>query len=302
MPLKLILITVFLHFFFVESSFSQKTKIVSSKIIRAIEDEHHIGQLKENMLQKAKSEAMAKAFGTNVQQHTHYQIQAKGDSEFREDHKLTQSTNSEVKGEWVKTIKKSFEWLVEVEGQRKVLYLVCEVKGKAREINTQKVDFTLETLKCPKKEQCISNQFFDGDHLYLNYKSPKKGHLTIFYKEGETVYQLFPYQKMKGENGEVPVLNANKDYLLFDLNSAKDFQVSSHQVDEIGLELSSSTQELHKVYAIFSERPYALPLSTQKNGIPVLEYDSFQKWIEKNKMLSSDFQELVKFLTLSPKR
>jgi len=252
---------------------------------------------KEQTREKAKELAMINAiesvFGTYVGQETDILV---------EDGKVNYNIigNTRVKGEWVETTNPP----TYVDEERKIngkhgkeieIWITCTIKGKAKKA-TPKVNIIYQTLNCPEFT-CRITDFFSGESLYLYFKSPVNGYLSVFLSDDNTVYRLMPYDDMADEYHKAVPVKGDEEYIFF---SEKDQYFDNENVDELEL-FTYLKQEYNSIYIVFAEEPYTKPLLDQDQDISEykegyrspksLSLEDFNIWLSGNRALMDSFQD-----------
>ena len=277
--------TILLFFCFTMSVFAQKVKIEGG--VAQVQLEKNM--TKEDAIQKveelAKINAIENAFNTYVEQEANITVNS-GKSDFR----IIGTTK--VKGEWIETIdKKLTEEIKEEKGQfgvEKTLWITCKIKGRIKEA-TPKANIEFATLSCPKSN-CRSTTFISGEQLYLQFKSPLDGYLSVYLDDRNTVNRLLPYSS--AQNSSSVKIKADMDYIFFvrGLNESE-----FGKPDQIEL-YTAKKIEYNTLYLIFSEVNYYKPVLDQEkvaeNGywLPKsLSKTKFEEWLSNNRATLDDF-------------
>lgn len=297
---KLLLVITIIQIWAVQTAFSQRAKKVSATLILPIEDSDCVGDFKQRMIRQAQIQAMAEEFGTVVQQGTDMATVNRDTGEnVMTDTKFTSLSSAQVKGEWISTIEENLEWVLKEEDKRQVLYLKCEVKGKARKIEETPIAFEARSLSCNQIGSCETTTFKDLQSLYVSFKSPVKGYLSIYMRENDEVFRLFPYTSMRGEHASSMAVDADKEYVLFSPKHAKAMGLNAGLVDELQLSTMGESRLFNRVYVVFSPDSYKKPiLKKNKDGMDVLSPEDFDTWLGKNKGMIKDFQDKVIYISV----
>ena len=232
-------------------------------------------EAKRVALDRAKLTAIADAFGTLVtQSNTTIMSNQTG----KTDSRFFSLGGSEVKGEWIETTK---EPIYNIRYEGNMLIVSVEVSGLVREITNAGIDFTTKILRNGTEEKFESNEFRSGDDMYLYFKSPVDGYLTVYLLDETTqeVFCLLPY-RASGEGAYR--IEHDKTYILF---SANHEQENPTFVDEYTMTCNRET-EFNDIYVIFSPNPFVKASSSEaKQEILPRQshYQDFQKWLSKNK-------------------
>lgn len=258
--------------------FSQKIKTVEGEYLYHAPENVTIEQAKRTAVERAKIQALADEFGTIVSQSSTTSIaNINGESSTN----VLVLSGSDVKGEWIEDLG---EPKVQVNYEGDMLVVTAKVKGKAREILSAGVDFTSKILRNGKEDKFESDDFKNGDDLYLAFQTPAKGYLAVYLVDAENMaYCLLPYRNQT--DGIYPV-NANQRYLFFCPEEAPEGERAL--VDEYALTCERQ-MEYNYIYVIFSSNQFTKANDAASNkqidgyaGAPrELSYEDFQKWLSK---------------------
>jgi len=258
--------------------FSQKIKTVEGEYMYHAPEDVTIEQAKRTAVERAKIQALADEFGTIVSQSSTTSIaNINGESSTN----VLVLSGSDVKGEWIEDLG---EPKVQVNYEGDMLVVTAKVKGKAREILSAGVDFTSKILRNGKEDKFESDDFKNGDDLYLAFQTPAKGYLAVYLVDAENMaYCLLPYRNQT--DGIYPV-NANQRYLFFCPEEAPERERAL--VDEYALTCERQ-MEYNYIYVIFSRNQFTKANDAASNkqidgyaGAPrELSYEDFQKWLSK---------------------
>lgn len=255
----------------VTATFPQKTQKVTATYTYHAPENVSLEEAKRIALDRAKLTAIADAFGTLVTQNNSTVI---SNQNGKTDSRFFSFGGSEVKGEWIETTKEP-KYKIRYEGDMLVVYV--EVYGRIREIVSAGIDFTAKILRNGTEEKFASNDFLSGDDMFLYFKSPIDGYLTVYLLDEAThdVYCLLPY-KASGEGSYF--IEHDKPYILF---SVKDDKVNPGIVDEYTMTCSQET-EFNDIYILFSPNAFVKAKSddlTKKLSPRHLSYKDFYKWL-----------------------
>lgn len=286
--------------FWVLSSISYAQEIVSVQGEAQVRMENN--QTKEQAYEKAEEQAIINAidnsFGTYAEQNTDVVV-INGSINYN----IIGTTL--VKGEWIRTKQKRFsEEIQKTEsgsGKENTIWVKCTIKGEARKI-ISKAKLESLALKCTDIN-CASEKFEDGQSLYVYFKSPVNGYLSVFIDEGDITRRLFPYVSQGNESGVK--VEGDKDYILF--TNQKRLNAFDAVVDKI--ELSTvKTIEFNTLYVVFSQEPYIKPILSNPieadNGYILpksLSSSVFQEWLADCRAASDRFQSVKIKISISKK-
>lgn len=271
----------------------QETEVarVYSKIEVLMEGNYSKAEIERKAIQAARVQAIGNVFGYAIVQGISTETKTTSGSEVMTTSRVQEMSNTVVKGEWVADEEgyPTTRYTLRDKGDTQEIWLICEVKGLAREIAEAKVELETFAYNCPDPENCNSGIFKNHDSMYLYFRSPVKGYLSVYMLEEGLVYRLLPYAMMDGDYVSTVPVEADKEYFLFD-PSYRDFFKGFTMVDEYGLETYEDGEMLSNfIYVVFSTESYNKPILTNREGIKYLEAEDFQKWLNKNRALTSNF-------------
>lgn len=258
-------------------SFAQKVQKVTAMYTYYAPENVTLEEAKHTALDRAKISAIADAFGTLVTQNNSTVItNQNGES----DNRFFSLGGSEVKGEWIETTKEPV-YSIRYEGGMFVVSV--EVTGRIRELPDVGLDLTVKILRNGVESKYESTDFRNGDDLYLMFKSPIDGYLLAYmYDEtSNQVVRILPY--IQSTQGNVSV-RADKEYVFF-----KKHKNDRHKVDEYTM-TASKPVEFNTLYVIFSSKEITKTIDKSdedKDGIRVLDFADFNKWLSGVKTQSS---------------
>lgn len=281
----------------VAAAFGQKMKTVEGEYVYFAPENVTIEQAKFTAVERAKIQALADGFGTIVSQSsTMSMVNLNGESSTN----FLMLSGSDVKGEWIEDLG---EPKIQVRYEGDMLVVTAKVKGKAREILSAGVDFTSKVLRNGKEDKFESDDFKNGDDLYLAFQTPTNGYLAVYLVDAEnTAYCLLPYSNQT--DGIYPV-NANQRYIFFSPEEAPASERAL--VDEYAMTCERQT-EYNFIYVIFSRNQFTKAVDTASDkqidgyaGVPrELSYENFQKWL--TKCMKHDTEMNMKKIPITIKR
>lgn len=257
---------------FTSTVFSQKLKTVEGEYTYHAPENVTMEQAKRTALDRAMIQALADEFGTIVSQSNATRVENKNG---QTDIDFLSIGGSEVKGEWIETLGEP-QYNIRYEGD--MLIVSVKVKGKAREIVSAGIDFQAKVLRNGTDDKFESDQFRNGDDMFLSFISPVSGYLAVYLVDADNqAYCLLPYRNQS--DGIYPV-KANQRYLFFNVKEAP--QNERSYVDEYVMTCSRLSEQNH-IYVIFSPNQFvkATDKSSDERLPRELNYDDFQKWLVK---------------------
>lgn len=236
---------------------------------------------KRTALERAKIQALADAFGSLVSQRNSTIVKNENGQSSVD---FLSIGESDVKGEWIETIgEPKFDIFYESD----MLTIKVCIDGKARRIKNVDIDFEAKILRNGTEEKFESDEFRNGDDLYLYFKSPINGYLAVYLLDENTqqVFCLLPYKK-SGEPA-YRIIHDNP-YVFFSCQKAEE---NPNEIDEYTMTCEHSMEQ-NIIYIIFSPNMFAKALAEDENvGLPrQLSLKEFQKWLGKCKAKDSGFQ------------
>lgn len=228
---------------------------------------------KRNALEGARLDALAKEFGTIVTQDV---MQADRIDSNGETNKFLSLSSTGVKGEWIADDgEPQYDVTLDNEGN---MVVHCKVKGKAREISNESVDFEAYVLRNAPLRQAASTDFYNGDKLYMYFCPSEDGYVSVFLSlEGGKVYQMLPY--LNGNSGEAKV-KKGYDYVFFDVTKAEgDFG----DIDPFVITCPDAI-EFNKIYVVYSPSYFARPIMKMGDQrLYEMSEEDFTKWLVKTR-------------------
>lgn len=225
-------------------------------------------------LEGARVQALAREFGTVVSQDV-YQRETVGEK--GEDTYFSSMSATEVKGEWIADIGEPvYTTFMDNDGN---LVVRCKIKGQAKAISNESVDFLAAILRNGKEAKHADTRFRNGDDMYMSFLAPVDGYIAAFLVgDDRQVYRLLPYG---GDSTGSMTVKHGKPYLFFDRASGGEL---APVVDEYTL-TASAPVERNSIYVIFSARPFSLGVDSPASaGLPPRQsFASFSKWLSESR-------------------
>lgn len=216
--------------------------------------------------------------------------------------------NSYVKGEVLEILDKTFKEKIGkkiIDNQQKEYKeLECTIKIKAREITEAPININASPIKYPNK-YAKTNEFHDGDTLYLYFYSEESGYLSIYFDDNQYSYCLLPYRNIPEEyKGGIPIA-AGKDYILFSDKYNRQYFRDLLAFQDTYILTTNEIFEMDRLFVIFSKDPLNKPVfkdnideekineikKEQGFSLPDgLKSEDFQRWLMKNRSIRKDVQ------------
>ena len=227
-------------------------------------------EAKRIALDRAKIQAIADEFGTIVSQSNSTHIENRNGESAVD---FLSIGGSDVRGEWIETIDEPQYEIVYEQGMLVVKVLV---KGRIREIVSAGIDICARILRNGTEDRFESEEFRNGDDLYLSFVSPVDGYLAVYLVDAEqNAYCLLPY---RSQSDGIYKVTANRRYLFFNIKEAE--PKIRQYVDEYTMTCERSSEQ-NQIYVVFSPQPFAKAVDNATAEIlpRELNYGDFHKWL-----------------------
>lgn len=238
-------------------------------------------QARQTAIERARLDAIAKAFGTDVSQTNLVTVSARGESS---ETSFNSMGGTEVKGEWIADTK---EPEVSVSYESGMLVVGVKVWGKIREKTKADYELSVQIL-CNGRE---SEKFRNNDRLSVRFKSPVKGYLSIYLLDDNVrqAYCLLPYENEDGraraiKNNETTILLSTEDPL--------------YPYREETILTTDKTMEYDRLVFVFSKNQFVMPLTDMGDYLPELSTMDFEKWLQKNRVKDTEMTVLEKVVEI----
>lgn len=235
-------------------------------------EEMSVAQAKQNAVEQAKCEMIARHFGTTVGSVTTSIV---NNSDNKNLSSFFSYGQTEVNGEWVRTIGAPVFEPLRIENN--LFVVTVHIKGEIREIETARTPVLMQTLRGGTEEANAGDTFQEGDDFYMSFQSPIDGYIAVYlFPYGEKVQRLLPYD---GKEGSFKVKGGTRHVL---------FAECRNNVQSSRYEMQCDGQEqYHKVYVIFSPEPFVHANDSARENTQggkmqfpnELEFEKFQKWL-----------------------
>lgn len=264
------------------AAYGQKTVTGYGEYTYYVPENVTLEQARSIAIERARLDAIAKVFGTNVSQTNTVSV--------RKDGELSETVfnsfgGTEVKGDWIADSKKP-EVNVRYDGGM----VIVEVKvwGKIRENPTGDYDLSVQVL-C---NGTVCERFIDCDRLSVCFKSSVKGFLSIFLvdENANRAYCLLPYEN---EDGKARAISQNKTYMLL---STDDPLYPYHEETIL---TADKPVEYNRLVFIFSKNQFSMPLADMGCYLPELPASDFVHWIQKNRLKDVEMRVIEKVVEIN---
>ena len=264
---------------------AQKTERVTATYTYYAPEHVSIEEARRVALQRAQLQAIADAFGTIVTQSNATRVRNENG---KSDVSLLSFGASEVRGEWLRT---DGEPEYDIAYEDGMLAVTVRVKGVIREIVNAAVDFQAKVLRNGTEDRFEGEEFRNGDDLYLSFRSPVDGFLTVYLLDAEgTAYCLLPY---RNDTGGRVAIEGNRHYVFFSLD---DVPVEERSIVDEYTMTCSRDGELNQIYVIFSPQLFTKAVDYAGEGLQPRElpYEEFQEWLFKCRKQDPEMRVEVK--------
>ena len=238
-----------------------------------------VKEVRAAAIEHARVQALAEKFGTLLTQNTIQQESIKNGQEHSD---LMQLNASEVKGEWLEDLREP-EILREelVDG---MLVIEARVKGRARAISSEAVDFEVLTLRNGTEKRFADTSFRAGDDLFLYFKSPVDGYVAVYLvDEQQQAFCLLPYSG--DSDGQQPVEHG-REYVFFSPRHLYD--VPQQLIDEMSMTCADERFEHNQLYVLCSPNSFTKAVDRQgrqlADGLQLpreLAFKDFVRWMSR---------------------
>lgn len=256
------------------NSFADKVKKVEGEYVFYAPDNISAAEARRIALDRAMITAIANEFGTLVSQNTSTIVK---NDDLTSQNSFFSIGESEVKGEWIRTIGEP-EYIISYDSD--MLVVKVKVKGEAREIETAAINLDIRILKNGTTLNSESREFRNNDDIFLYFKSPENGYLAVFLLDESTtdVSMLLPYAT--SSLSSYPV-KRGKPYVFFSEQTCENFELP--EVENYVL-MCNNDVEYNSVYIVFSPEKFTSPLSDVRHlDVPAITYKEFNKWLTRNR-------------------
>lgn len=275
---NIFILLMFLNFLSISA---QNIEKVHGEYTYHVPDNVSMEEGKRTALEHAKIQALSDAFGTLVSQNNSTIVKNENGKSSVD---FLSIGGSDVKGEWIETIG---EPKFDIFYESNMLTIKVSIDGKAREIKNAGIDFEAKLLRNGTEKKFESDEFRNGDDLYLYFKSPINGYLAVYLLDENTqqVFCLLPY-KSSGEPAYKII--HDKPYVFFSCQKAEE---NSSEVDEYTMTCEHSMEQ-NTIYIVFSPNMFAKAFAEDEDtGLPrQLQLKEFQKWLGKCKAKDASFK------------
>ena len=260
---------------------AQKVRTVSGESVYYPPENVSIEQAKQIAVERARIDAIAREFGTNVSQMNTVAIATvDGTSETN----FNAFGSTEVKGDWLADTKQPE---IHIDYDNGMLVVTAKVWGKVRERNTADLQISAKIL-CNGTE---SEKFLDNDRFSVKVRTPVNGFISIYLIDDnvQQAYCLLPYEN---EDGTARKIQRQNEYTLI---SPED---SLYPYREATILTTEKSVDFNRVVFIFSPICFSMPLTEQGEFVPELSVSDFDKWLQRNRIKDENMYVIQKMIEI----
>lgn len=261
---------------------AQKVKRVRIEYTFNAPDNISLTDAKRIALERAKLKAIAEEFGTVMQSTTTTLV---GNKNGKSSIDISTINESEVRGVWIETIgEPKFSSPI---FEQNMLTFTVRVEGRIREILSATINLKAKVLRNGTEDKYESDEFRNGDDLFLGFQAPKDGCLAVYLVDAaRTAYCLLPYRTQS--DGIYPI-EANRQYVFF---SSKYASASEKNIVDEYVMTTDRASEHNLIYIIYS--PNTFTKAVDNGGTATLprdlSFEDFQKWLVNCRKFDKDMQ------------
>ena len=266
-------------------SSAQKMLTVSGEYTYYAPPNITVEQAKSIAIERAKINIIADHFGTVVGVNSSTTVSnVNGESSVS----FLSLGDSEVKGEWIETIG---EPKVSVTYEQNMQVVHVWIKGTIREIKAAKVHFEIAVLKNGTEDRFESDEFRDGDQLYISFQTPVNGYVAVYLYDLSGVSRLLP---LKHQSDGSQFVTQGERVVFFENKRSQYYPELGRNVESLCSEYTlycGEDNELNRIYVIFSPNKFSRPIdnTTMGNDMPaMLSFEAFQSWLVKSRKQDVD--------------
>ena len=260
---------------------AQRVQTISGEYTYYAPENVSLEQAKQTAIERAKIEAIAAQFGTNISQTNTSSI---ANSDSGSSSNFLSIGLTEVKGDWLAD---THEPVVVVNYKDGMLVVKAKVEGKVRERQNAEYDLEVITL-CNGVE---SETFRNNDRFAVRFRTSKRGYVAIFLIDDniEQVYCLLPYEDADGLARQV----VNKEEYIF-LST----QDPMYPYREETILTTDRKIDHNRLIIIFSTNQFYMPLTDNGEFLPELNLEDFNKWLNRNRLRDEYMSVITRILEI----
>ena len=274
-------------------SYSQNIKKVSATYTYIAPADKSLEEAKRIALERAKLQAIADVFGTEISQ-TNTSIISNTDDK-SSNYFFTYGI-SKIKGDWIENIGNP---TFSISYHEDMLVVKCTVNVIAREKSDNATNLTVKTLKNGLSTKFESSEFKSGDDIYLYVKSSTEGYLSalIHDEQSDSIYMILPYVS---QSIDALPISADKELIFF--SPEKRVDIDFNDVDEYSV-VCNKDMEFQTIYIIFSKEKTSPFYSDMPNVLRTnraILFSAFSKHLSHSLANDSNLQIHTSSIKISP--
>lgn len=259
--------------------YAQKVREVNGTYTYYGDPNQSVKEVRAAAIEHARVQALAREFGTLLTQNTLQLESVKNGQEISD---FIQLNAAEVKGEWLEDMKDPE--IVREELVDGTLVIEVRVKGRARAISSEAVDFEVLTLRNGTEKRFADTRFKEGDDLYVYFKAPADGYVAVYLvDEQKQAFCMLPYSG--DSDGQQPVEHG-KEYVFFSPKHLYD--VPQNLIDEMSMTCADDRFEHNQIYVLYSPNSFTKAVDQQGRQLAKdlqlpreLAFKDFTKWMSR---------------------
>lgn len=266
---------------FAIGAFAQKIVTIRGEYTYYAPENISLEQAKQTAIERAKIEAIALEFGTNISQTNTATLT---NSDGQSSSTFSSIGISEVKGDWLVNTK---EPIITINYNEGMLIVTAIVEGKVRERVNTEYDLSIKTL-CNNVE---SERFNNNDRFSVRFRTSKKGYVALFLIDDKIgqAYCLLPYETA---DGSARIVTNKEEYIFLST------QDPTYPYTEETILTTDSEIDHNRLIIIFSTNEFHMPLTDRGEFLPELSVERFDKWLNKNRMRDDNMSVTTKKLEI----
>ena len=230
----------------------------------------------ETAFLRARYEALKESFGERVSSQTNMTL---SNDNGHSSVKFIQRGGSEIKADWLKTIK---EEVLDQRLEDGFMIVTVYVEGMARETASAGVDFEYHILRNGTTLDKEDDNFNDGDRICMIFKAPTNGYLAVYMLDEARAYCMLPY---KEQVDGVYRIKANKQYIFFSKEHAVD-EEKYYNLKNVAI--TNKAVEENEICVVFSRHPFTKKtdedgkqISSRLTLVRNVDIEAFNEWLYK---------------------
>lgn len=264
---------------------AQKVKTVEAEISYTYSSDITLREAKRRALEQAKAEAIQSAFPGTIEAVNNSFHVSSGDGQAS--NRFHSTGISELRGLWLGDAQRPVFSSPVCDDETELCTIRCKVKGKVQEITFNKPEFEWSLMRNHVEGSSITEEFTEGDRLFMTITPPCDGYLAVYIVDGEDYAQCLVPNDQDGSG--IYSVKRGKNYVFFSPNHQN--QDNQMPTEELVL-WANGHEEINTFYVFFSPNTFRLaPPTRKRRSVQLLDgeyelpadvsWDAFQKWQQK---------------------